>query len=113
MLVPEFLAYHDREWGFPVVEDIALFEKLCLESVQSGLNRGTHGLCLHAGNGPEQRPCRGLRHAVRGRSGTEDPAASVLMNGGGGLFMMWGPPVAGCHAPWRRDGRYHGIPAAA
>lgn len=36
--MPEFLAYHDREWGFPVVDDIGLFEKLCLESFQSGLS---------------------------------------------------------------------------
>lgn len=35
---PEFLDYHDREWGFPVVDDIRLFEKLCLESFQSGLS---------------------------------------------------------------------------
>ncbi|MBY8974259.1 DNA-3-methyladenine glycosylase I [Rhodobacteraceae bacterium NNCM2] len=35
---PEFFAYHDREWGFPVADDIRLFEKLCLESFQSGLS---------------------------------------------------------------------------
>ncbi len=35
---PEFLDYHDREWGFPVKDDIRLFEKLCLESFQSGLS---------------------------------------------------------------------------
>ena len=35
---PEFLPYHDREWGFPVADDIRLFEKLCLESFQSGLS---------------------------------------------------------------------------
>jgi DNA-3-methyladenine glycosylase I len=35
---PEFVPYHDREWGFPVVDDIRLFEKLCLESFQSGLS---------------------------------------------------------------------------
>jgi len=35
---PEFLDYHDREWGFPVEDDIRLFEKLCLESFQSGLS---------------------------------------------------------------------------
>lgn len=35
---PEFLAYHDHEWGFPVSEDRRLFEKLCLESFQSGLS---------------------------------------------------------------------------
>jgi len=34
----EFLDYHDREWGFPVADDIRLFEKLCLESFQSGLS---------------------------------------------------------------------------
>lgn len=35
---PEFLEYHDREWGFPVRDDIRLFEKLCLEGFQSGLS---------------------------------------------------------------------------
>lgn len=35
---PEFLDYHDREWGFPVSDDTRLFEKLCLESFQSGLS---------------------------------------------------------------------------
>lgn len=32
------LAYHDQEWGFPVDDDQRLFEKLCLESFQSGLS---------------------------------------------------------------------------
>lgn len=36
--VPEFLPYHDREWGFPVADDRRLFEKLCLEGFQSGLS---------------------------------------------------------------------------
>ena len=35
---PEFLPYHDTEWGFPVSDDHRLFEKLCLEGFQSGLN---------------------------------------------------------------------------
>lgn len=35
---PEFFAYHDTEWGFPVVDDYRLFEKLSLESFQSGLS---------------------------------------------------------------------------
>ncbi len=35
---PEFLAYHDTEWGFPVHDDVPLFEKLCLEGFQSGLS---------------------------------------------------------------------------
>jgi len=35
---PEFFDYHDTEWGYPVDDDIRLFEKLCLESFQSGLS---------------------------------------------------------------------------
>lgn len=35
---PEFFAYHDTEWGFPVADDRRLFEKLCLEGFQSGLS---------------------------------------------------------------------------
>ena len=35
---PEFDAYHDAEWGYPVGDDIRLFEKICLESFQSGLS---------------------------------------------------------------------------
>ena len=35
---PEFFAYHDAEWGFPVADDRRLFEKLCLEGFQSGLS---------------------------------------------------------------------------
>ena len=35
---PAFEAYHDTEWGFPVSDDFRLFEKLTLESFQSGLS---------------------------------------------------------------------------
>ena len=35
---PEYRAYHDTEWGFPVGDDRRLFEKLCLEGFQSGLS---------------------------------------------------------------------------
>jgi DNA-3-methyladenine glycosylase I len=35
---PEFLHYHDAEWGFPAGDDHRLFEKLSLESFQSGLS---------------------------------------------------------------------------
>ena len=35
---PEFLAYHDTEWGFPVGDDRRLFEKLSLEGFQAGLS---------------------------------------------------------------------------
>jgi DNA-3-methyladenine glycosylase I len=35
---PDYIDYHDKEWGFPVNGDQRLFEKLCLESFQSGLS---------------------------------------------------------------------------
>jgi DNA-3-methyladenine glycosylase I len=35
---PEYVAYHDEDWGFPVADDGVLFEKLCLEGFQSGLS---------------------------------------------------------------------------
>lgn len=35
---PDYLAYHDDEWGRPVTDDRRLFEKLCLEGFQSGLS---------------------------------------------------------------------------
>jgi DNA-3-methyladenine glycosylase I len=35
---PDYLPYHDREWGFPVDDDRRLFEKICLEGFQAGLS---------------------------------------------------------------------------
>ena len=35
---PDYIAYHDEEWGRPVHDDGALYEKLCLEAFQSGLS---------------------------------------------------------------------------
>jgi DNA-3-methyladenine glycosylase I len=35
---PEYRAYHDTEWGFPVGDDVRLFEKLSLEGFQTGLS---------------------------------------------------------------------------
>jgi DNA-3-methyladenine glycosylase I len=35
---PEYLAYHDDEWGWPLHGDRPLFEKLTLEGFQSGLS---------------------------------------------------------------------------
>ena len=34
----DYIAYHDDEWGRPVLDDTRLFEKLCLEGFQSGLS---------------------------------------------------------------------------
>jgi DNA-3-methyladenine glycosylase I len=35
---PEYVEYHDREWGRPVVDDHKIYEKLCLEGFQAGLS---------------------------------------------------------------------------
>ena len=35
---PDYLAYHDDEWGRPIVGDDAMFERLSLEAFQSGLS---------------------------------------------------------------------------
>jgi DNA-3-methyladenine glycosylase I len=35
---PEYRRYRDEEWGVPVVDDVAILEKLCLEGFQSGLS---------------------------------------------------------------------------
>ena len=34
----DYQAYHDGEWGRPVVEERRLFEKICLEGFQAGLS---------------------------------------------------------------------------
>jgi DNA-3-methyladenine glycosylase I len=35
---PEYVAYHDHEWGRPVLDDDGIYERLCLEGFQSGLS---------------------------------------------------------------------------
>jgi DNA-3-methyladenine glycosylase I len=35
---PDYIGYHDREWGRPVADDRVLFEKVSLEGFQSGLS---------------------------------------------------------------------------
>ena len=35
---PEYVAYHDDEWGRPTIDDVRIYEKLCLEGFQSGLS---------------------------------------------------------------------------
>jgi DNA-3-methyladenine glycosylase I len=35
---PEYVSYHDDEWGRPVRDDRGLYERLCLEAFQSGLS---------------------------------------------------------------------------
>jgi DNA-3-methyladenine glycosylase I len=35
---PEYVRYHDEEWGRPLRGDQAIYERLCLEAFQSGLS---------------------------------------------------------------------------
>jgi DNA-3-methyladenine glycosylase I len=35
---PEYVAYHDDEWGRPVTDDRGIYERLTLEAFQSGLS---------------------------------------------------------------------------
>ena len=35
---PLFERYHDEEWGFPVLHERGLFERLALETFESGLS---------------------------------------------------------------------------
>jgi DNA-3-methyladenine glycosylase I len=35
---PDYVEYHDREWGVPVIDDVRLFEKISLEGFQAGLS---------------------------------------------------------------------------
>ena len=35
---PEYVAYHDEEWGRPIRDDDGLFERITLEAFQSGLS---------------------------------------------------------------------------
>jgi DNA-3-methyladenine glycosylase I len=35
---PEYLGYHDDEWGRPIRDDHGIYERLCLEAFMSGLS---------------------------------------------------------------------------
>ncbi len=34
----DYAHYHDTEWGVPIVSDVGLYERMCLEGFQSGLS---------------------------------------------------------------------------
>lgn len=38
LATPEYVRYHDEEWGFPTADEAYLFEKICLEGFQAGLS---------------------------------------------------------------------------
>lgn len=61
---PDYVAYHDNEWGFPVADDRRLFEKFCLEGFQSGLSWRTILVKrenFRAAFEDRDRPGRGIR----------------------------------------------------
>ena len=35
---PAYNAYHDEEWGRPILDERGLYERFCLEGFQSGLS---------------------------------------------------------------------------
>jgi len=68
---PEYVAYHDEEWGRPVADDVRLFEKLCLEGFQAGLSwltilkKREHFRRAFAGFDPERLARFGARDVAR------------------------------------------------
>jgi DNA-3-methyladenine glycosylase I len=113
---PEYLSYHDEEWGRPVVDDDALFERLCLEGFQSGLSWLTilrkrpafreafAGFSIDAVAGFGARDVRRLMGdagIVRNRAKIDATianakAAAALRAGGGSLAaLVWGAAPAG------------------
>ncbi|NJD18114.1 MAG: DNA-3-methyladenine glycosylase I [Gemmatimonadetes bacterium] len=65
---PDYLAYHDREWGFPVADDHRLFEKLTLEGFQAGLS----WLTILRKRESFRRAFAGFDYAAVARFGPED-----------------------------------------
>lgn len=68
---PDYVAYHDDEWGRGVADDHRLFEKVCLEGFQSGLSwltilrKREHFRAAFAGFDPERVASFGERDVER------------------------------------------------
>lgn len=66
-----YLAYHDNEWGRPVIDDGRLFEKICLEGFQAGLSwltilrKRDHFRAAFAGFDPRRVARFGTRDVTR------------------------------------------------
>ena len=78
---PEYRAYHDTEWGFPVSDDVRLFEKLSLEGFQAGLS----WLTILRKRGAFRQAFAGFEFARVARFGDSDVArlmgdASIVRN---------------------------------
>ena len=119
---PEYLAYHDDEWGRPLHGDQAIFERLCLEAFQSGLSlaRDSPQARISAPTGRAVRHRRGgqLRRP-RGRSATarehrhhQEPGqdlAAAIANARAALDL----PGGLSELVWKYAGKYPGEPAGA
>jgi len=68
---PDYCAYHDTEWGFPVSDDARLFEKLSLEAFQAGLS----WLTVLRKRDAFRRAFRGFEPAAVARFGEREVAA--------------------------------------
>jgi DNA-3-methyladenine glycosylase I len=112
----EYLAYHDEEWGRPVVDEDALFERLCLEGFQAGLSWLTilrkrpafrdafAGFSIDAVAGFGARDVRRLMGdagIVRNRAKIDatianaKAAAALRADGGSLAALVWGAAPAG------------------
>lgn len=67
----DYVAYHDEEWGVPVRTNEGLFERLCLESFQSGLS----WLTILRKRPAFRRAFSGFRPEVVAEYGTDDVEA--------------------------------------
>src|SRR6478752_6316013 len=84
---PDYVAYHDEEWGAGVTGDHRLFEKLCLEGFQSGLSwltilRKRENFRAAFGEGDVQRLLADagiVRHQGKIRSAINNAARAVEM----------------------------------
>jgi DNA-3-methyladenine glycosylase I len=110
---PEYLRYHDEEWGQPVRDDTGMFERLCLEGFQSGLSwltilrkrenfrRAFHGFDISAvaAFGPDDTErLLGDSGIVRNRAKIEAAVANAraaLALPGGLAALVWTYAAAG------------------
>jgi DNA-3-methyladenine glycosylase I len=121
---PDYLAYHDREWGRPLLDDDALFERISLEAFQSGLSWLTilrkrdnfreafAGFSIEGVAGFGSRDVKRLladAGIVRNRAKIEAAltnarAAAALREGGGSLAeLLWSHRPARSRAPRRME----------
>ena len=105
---PQYVAYHDDEWGRPVRDDRELFELLCLEGAQAGLSwltvlrrrdgyrRAFDRFDANAIVGYDTQRIEALladpgivRHRQKVASVVTNARAFLEMGGGSGEFSRW------------------------